>query len=557
MDDSNLKLERIINKIHSKKTEWIQLPRQKKIAYLQSAQNALAQKAYEWVALSVQNKHLMDAENPQNQSQEWLTGPNIVMRQLRFLKEGLQAKGKPSLPKVTQNENGQCVAHVMPNGFFESLLWHGFQAEVWIQEGKPPTQGHLYQEKNLDVTPKMTVILGAGNVSSIAPLDAMHKLYQEGQVCIVKLNPVCQYLQPILNEVFFDLVRDGFLAFVIGDASVGSLLCHHPLVDAVHITGSHHTHDAIVWGPANDPETFQRKQENRSLLQKPITSELGCVTPAIIVPGNWSHQDLKFQAKQIASSLENNASFNCNAVKVLVTWKDWSQRDLFLTYLREELRHLPPRYAYYPGAEERYQNFLDHYPHAEILGKKQQQCVPWTLIPNLSETKTEYALENEAFCGVLAEVPLSSENLSEFLKKASLFCNEKIWGTLSCCLFVDPQTQKKNASEIQSLLACLKYGSIGVNCWSALSFALGSTTWGAYPGASLQDIQSGIGIVKNGFFLDFPEKSIVYAPFQIQPTPVWFYDRANSLSIAKSLFQYEHNRGVIPFFQLIFHALKR
>ena len=34
------------------------------------------------------------------------------------------------------------------------------------------------------------VFLGAGNINSIPPLDALYKLVAEGQVCLVKLNTV-------------------------------------------------------------------------------------------------------------------------------------------------------------------------------------------------------------------------------------------------------------------------------------------------------------------------------------------------------------------------------
>lgn len=551
MINNNLKLERIINNTALKKHEWCEVPLQKKIFYLQSAQNRLAEKSDEWTNLSKQAKHLNDSIS----GQECLSGPAIIMRQLGFLKKALHENGMPKPKKITQRKNGQYVLQVMPTSMSDTVLWSGFKAEVWVQKNKLPTQGHIYQHKK-NVTPGLSLVLGAGNVSSIAPLDAIHKLYQEGRVCIVKLNPVCDYLYQILNEVFFDLIHDGFLAFVTGDSSVGSALCAHDLIDDIHITGSHHTHDLIVWGDPNSQETKIRKKENKPLLTKPITSELGCVTPALIVPGNWGDKDLKFQAKQIASALENNASFNCNAIKVIVTSKNWPQRESFLNYLREELKALPPRYAYYPGAFNRYQEFLKNYPHSEILGAQKTDCIPWTFIPNLSENKIEYALQNEAFCGILAEVSLDCCDTKDFLLKAAPFCHQKIWGTLSCCVFIDPKTEKSYAHEFENLIESLHYGSIAINCWSALSFALGSTTWGAYPGNTLQNVGSGMGMVKNGFMIDYPEKSIITAPFSIWPTPAWFYDKKNTATLSKNLVTYEYKKNFFNLFKLIISSIK-
>ena len=40
----------------------------------------------------------------------------------------------------------------------------------------------------------------------------------------------------------------GFLEIVYGAGEEGAYLCSHPLVSAVHLTGSAATYDSIVWG---------------------------------------------------------------------------------------------------------------------------------------------------------------------------------------------------------------------------------------------------------------------------------------------------------------------
>jgi hypothetical protein len=42
-----------------------------------------------------------------------------------------------------------------------------------------------------------------------------------------------------------------------------------------------------------------------------ITSELGCVTPVIVVPGAWSPGELAYQAENVATMVAINASCNC------------------------------------------------------------------------------------------------------------------------------------------------------------------------------------------------------------------------------------------------------
>jgi hypothetical protein len=51
----------------------------------------------------------------------------------------------------------------------------------------------------------------------------------------------------------------------------------------VHLTGGIHTHDALVWGP--DPEEQARnKKNNTPVLKAKMFSELGAITPYIVMP---------------------------------------------------------------------------------------------------------------------------------------------------------------------------------------------------------------------------------------------------------------------------------
>ncbi len=40
-------------------------------------------------------------------------------------------------------------------------------------------------------------------------------------------------------------------------------------------------------------------QKGKPALSKPVTGELGCTTPYIIVPGAWSRGDLEYHARGI------------------------------------------------------------------------------------------------------------------------------------------------------------------------------------------------------------------------------------------------------------------
>ena len=48
------------------------------------------------------------------------------------------------------------------------------------------------------------------------------------------------------------------------------------------------------------------------------------------------------------------------------------------------------------------------------------------------------------------------------------------------------------------------------NAWTGVGYLTPAATWGAFPGHSRNDIQSGIGVVHNAFLIDRPERTVVY-----------------------------------------------
>jgi acyl-CoA reductase-like NAD-dependent aldehyde dehydrogenase len=526
-------IDRAITSLCSHREQWEQTTIPQRLVYLQDCLDRTLIVAEDWTNAACEAKGI-DPQSPLA-GEELMAGAIATVRNLRLLMTTLQANGQLEPPKITRREDGQFIIQVLPANPIERLLYLGYRGEVWLEPGTLPTQGQIYREPT---AAKVALILGAGNVSAIVAMDALSKLFSENRVVIVKMNPVNAYVGKYIAQAFEPLITAGFLSIVYGGADVGEYLCQHPQIDEIHITGSHRTHDAIVWG-TNPIEQQDRQTTNNPRITKPITSELGCVTPILVVPGKWSQSDLTFQARQVAGTIAHNASFNCASGQVLVTASGWAQRAEFLAAIRQELAAIPPRQAYYPGAQERYRSFIDRYPQAELLGAQTPEIVPWTLIPNVPPVAGEYALTEEAFCGILAEVEIESLSAPDFLAKAVKFANESIWGTLSCTVLIDPKTQKKYHQEFDMAIANLQYGAIGVNIWSAMLFYFGSTTWGAYPGNTLADVGSGIGFVHNSYLFDRPQKSVVYAPFRIFPTPPWFANHKNLLGMARKLLKFE------------------
>jgi len=495
-----------------------------RIALAQACLEGLMQYAEEWVAAAHEAKGL--GPGSPYRAEEVAAGPLATARYLRLLMTtlaDLQSGGSPRVSgKIESTPDGNLKVPVMPaRGLFDSLLFSGFKSHVWLQPGVTRENLHEHMAaayRSGAPKPGISLVLGAGNVSSIPPTDAFTKLFQEGKVVLLKMNPVNEYLGPIYEKAFAALVEHGYLRVIYGGADVGAYAVEHELVDEVHITGSIYSHDSIVWGPPG-PERERRKAAHDPVLKKEITSELGNVTPWICVPGPYTDSQLGFQAENLASMITNNASFNCVATKMIVTWKGWQDREKYLDLLEGVLSSLPRRRAYYPGAEERFVKFAGTQP-----ASGEQGTLPFTLVRDVKPTDQPVFCQEESFVSVVAETALEADDEADFLRKATDFANNELWGTLGAGIMIHPKFRKQPGIEalFQRCLADLRYGTIGINHWPALSYAMMSPPWGGYPDATLEDAKSGIGWVHNTYMLDKIEKTVLEGPLTIFPKPFWF-----------------------------------
>lgn len=140
---------------------------------------------------------------------------------------------------------------------------------------------------------KLALVLGAGNVASIAPLDVLHKLFIENQVCLLKLNPVNDYLHDLLAQALAPVIAMDALRIVTGDARAGAWLTTHPAVDEIHITGSRETHDVIVWGEGETAR--QRRAAGTPLNPRRVTSSWAASAPPLSYPGRGARRTSLFR----------------------------------------------------------------------------------------------------------------------------------------------------------------------------------------------------------------------------------------------------------------------
>jgi hypothetical protein len=444
---------------------------------------------------------------------------------------------------VRTRTDGQVVARIFPQDLYDRIFYTGVTAEVWMEpgvtrEGLPEAMAAVYHRA--ERPGGVALVLGAGNVSSIGPMDALYKLFVEDRVVLYKPNPANAYLGPLLEEAFAPLVERGFFRLVYGGAEVGSYLCGHPGVDEIHITGSDKTYEAIVFGPG--PEGEQRKREGRPRLAKPVSAELGNVSPVVVVPGPWSAGDIAYHAENLATMLTNNAGFNCNAARMIVTDAGWSQREPLLAAMRRVLARVPPRHAWYPGAAERFDTFLSQHPEAETYGERADGALPWGFVAGLDPARQdEICYTTESFCSFFGETALPAGSVPEFVDRAVDFANDRLWGTLNVTLIVHPRSlaDPEVARAVEAAVADLRYGTVSINHWAATGYGLVVTPWGAFPGHTAADIQSGTGWVHNTLMFSRLQKSVVRAPFRVFPKPVWFATHKTAGKLTPKLTRFE------------------
>lgn len=542
-------LDQILQKVKEGSKVFAKLPIAERIALVAEIRRRYGEVIDDAVRAGCEAKGLdFDAEES---GEEWLAHGLAVMRGLRLIEQSLRDIEKYGAPKLPANAvrrlpDGRTAVRVFPASGIDSATFAGIVADVWMEEGITPENLHEHQAsfyRSPDHEGKVVLVLGAGNVPSIPALDVTTKMFNEGKACILKMNPVNAYIGPFIEKAFAPAIEKGWFAVVYGGAEEGAHLVEHELVDEIHITGSDKTHDLLVWGPPG-PERAERMARNEPLLKKEIGSELGNVSPVIVVPGPWRDSEIAYHGFNIAGMVTNNASFNCNAAKLLVQSSGWRGRDQLLKAVEDALTKARPRKAYYPGAHERFKAFTEGRKNLKLVGEAREDELPWALISDLDATDpNERCFTTEAWCAVLGETTLPEEDPIAFLEKAVEFVNERVWGTLCVTLLIHSETLADPLFKraLDAAIRKLRYGTVAINLWPASVFVIGTTPWGAHPSSTLTDIQSGKGWVHNSFMLEGIEKVVVTAPHKQFPKPLWFPGHRTAGTVARKVTELEKN----------------
>ena len=200
----------------------------------------------------------------------------------------------------------------------------------------------------------------------------------------------------------------------------------------------------MVWGPPG-PEREARKAKKEPLLKKEITSELGNISPVIVVPGPYSDAELAFQGESITAAIANNASFNCNSAKLLVAPKGWDKARQAQAGDRRRARQGAGAQGLLSRApSERWNELVAVAPQGQAhrrrdagdaavghhrghrSGGRPTRCSRWSRGARCCQRDGH------------RHRPIRSRSST----RRSKFCNDKVWGTLSATIIVHPSTMK-------------------------------------------------------------------------------------------------------------------
>lgn len=482
---------------------------------LLATRRAVGEAAADWVRTACAIK----GTDERLAGEEWSTGPYAALTALDAYADTLQAldggRGPVDRFDIVDAPGGRRAVRVLPHTGSDRLLLSGLRVDVWFAPGIGDEQIRAsagLAQRNPTRNGGVGLVLGAGNITAIPPLDALYELLAFGRAALIKLNPITGPLLPVLRRAFAPLIAADVLR-ILADDGLGPYLAGHRGVDHIHLTGSGATYDAVVYGSA------ERKARGDRATGIPVTAELGGVSPVIVVPGRWAAADLRHQAEHVATMRLHNNGYNCIAGQVLVVSTDWPQRAEFLAQVQAAVARAPRRPAYYPGSAGRVRAAAD--THSTVTDLDGRLVLPGIVAG-------DPALRTEYFAPVLAVTDLPGTGIG-YLRRAVDFVNAELAGTLGANVLALP-TQARTAA-FRGAVADLRYGAIGVNAWTGIAFLTARAPWGAFPGGNGT---SGVGIVHNALLLDGPERTVATGPFRrlprslphgeasVMPRPPWY-----------------------------------
>ncbi len=547
MSLTKLDIDRFITTLRTKSKEYNSINNVQLASMLEETISNIKEVSFFWATICSDNK---GTTKTPAEGEEWLGGPFASVLATQYYIKSLTNDDDLTEKKYNSEENSY---KVFPNNFIERITFPFIDAKVIFNKSMSFDDINKYRgfSKRYDIDPSITLVLGAGNFSSIPYLDVLYHLITRKSVILLKLNPVNEYLKPVFEKVFQNFIERGYIIVTTGNIDESKYMATHPGINHIHLTGSDKTFEDIVYGR----ELTEKERRSKSLSKvnnKPISSELGNVTPIIIHPGKWSTSDIKYQARKIVTAKLNNNGFNCIAAQVVVLPDGWGQTETLIKYVKHYMSKAKERKAYYPESIERLEKLEKDKGYERVNALS---CVT----PHLTrEIKAYSKFEiDEVWSSTIYFKKIEYTSVEDFANKAIDYCNDELWGNLGVSVIVKDHDRKFNKHITNLYVDNLNYGTVAINEWAAIGYIIPQLPWGGFPGNRDNDIQSGQSVVHNSMLFESPLKGVVNTKFRISKLidPPWFVTNKKARRLFKNLTYYQINNSNINFLKLIFAAL--
>ena len=186
---STFQIDRALETLQERSQAWAKTPLAVRIEHLRTLLRRTAEVGPDLVAAAVAAK----GGGRRFEGEDWIGAFAIQGRSLRAMigtLENIERTGRVPIDAsdVSVRDDGRVVVQVTPMDGWDRLLFPGWRGEVWLEseveiDDLDANLGSFYT-KSGQAEPGVAVVLGAGNVASIAPLDALHMLFVEGKTTI-------------------------------------------------------------------------------------------------------------------------------------------------------------------------------------------------------------------------------------------------------------------------------------------------------------------------------------------------------------------------------------
>ncbi len=547
MSLTKLDIDRFISTLRTKSKEFNSINNVQLASMLDETISNIKEVSYFWATICSDNK---GTTKTPAEGEEWLGGPFASVLATQYYIKSLTNDDDLNDENFNNSENSY---KVFPNNFIESITFPFISAKVFFNKSMSFDEINKFRgfSKRYDIEPSITLVLGAGNFSSIPYLDVLYHLITRRSVILLKLNPVNEYLKPVFEKVFKNFIERGYIIVTNGNINESKYMATHPGINHIHLTGSDKTYEDIVYGKELTGNERSIKTVTK-INSKTITSELGNVTPIIIHPGKWSTSDIKYQARKIVTGKLNNNGFNCIAAQVVVLPDGWGHTDTLIKYVKYYMNKVKDRKAYYPDSIERLTKLEKDKSYERV---NSLSCSTPHLTREI-KAYNKYELD-EVWSSTIYFRKIGYSSAEDYVKKATDYCNNELWGNLGVSVIIKDHNNKFNKHITNSYIENLRYGTIAINEWAAIGYIIPQLPWGGFPGNKDNDIQSGQSFVHNSMLFESPLKGIVETKFRISRLidPPWFITNKKSRRLFMNLTYFQINNTKINLIKLIFSAL--